>query len=57
MDYEILYVPENDFKTFVRSRPYELISIPGEDGERHMRWLVEVDGVKKIVRPEGAKEL
>ncbi len=57
MDYEILYVPENDFKTFVRSRPYELISILGEDGERHMRWLVEVDGVKKIVRPEGAKEL
>ncbi len=50
MDYETIYVPDAEFNEFVRSRPWELISIDGS-----ARWLVEIDGVKKIVRPESSK--
>lgn len=50
MNYETIYVPDTEFAIFVRSVPWEVQDIDG-----HMRWICEVDGVKKIVRPLSTK--
>lgn len=50
MEYPTIYVKDSEFTDFCRSRPWELIN----ENDK-IRWLVEIDGVKTIVKPESIK--
>lgn len=54
MNYEIIYLPDDDFTTGKVRDIFPHWELIGVDGK--MRWLVtDKDGVQKIVRPESTR--
>ncbi len=51
---ETIYIPDGEYVAYIKSLMAdgnaELTNVDGKN-----RWVCEIDGIKKIVRPESAK--
>lgn len=50
---ETIYIPDTEYVLFIKSFSFKQKSL--ENIEGHWRWIVEINGSKKIVRPESTK--